>query len=295
MKSQKNYLKPTSTDRFYPQGHEISEKHENKDTPALSSVILQKDTQGKPLNNDFHYRSVIGKLNFLEKSTRPDISYAVHQCARFCKHLKQSHGDAIRHLCRYLKATRDKNIICNPANNKSYECWVDTDFAGGFDPKIAGTDPTTSKSCSGWAIAYAGCPVTWASKLKTLTALPTREAKYFALSTACRELIPMMELTKEIRSYIIKSHPAMPKIHCKVFEDNSGALEMVHTPKLRLRMKHINNAYHHFCEYTQPSSDGAQPTIEIVPVSTDEQLGDILTKPVPAPAFITLCMTLLGW
>ena len=40
-----------------------------KDTPALSSVILQKDTQGKPFNNDFHYQRVIGKLNFLEKST----------------------------------------------------------------------------------------------------------------------------------------------------------------------------------------------------------------------------------
>ena len=26
-----------------------------KDTPALSSVNLQKDTQGKPFNNDFHY------------------------------------------------------------------------------------------------------------------------------------------------------------------------------------------------------------------------------------------------
>ena len=74
-----------------------------KHIPALSLVILQKDTQGKPFNNDFHYRRVISKLNFLEKSTRPDISYAVHQCARFCKHPKQSHGDAIRHLCRYLK------------------------------------------------------------------------------------------------------------------------------------------------------------------------------------------------
>ena len=70
-----------------------------KDTPVLSSVILQKDTQGKPFNNDFHYRRVIGKLNFLEKSTRPDISYAVHQCARFCKHPKESHGDTVRHLC----------------------------------------------------------------------------------------------------------------------------------------------------------------------------------------------------
>ena len=66
-----------------------------KDTPALSSVILQKDAQGKPFNNDFHYRRVIGKLNFLEKSMRPDISYVVHQCARFCEHPKQSHSDAV--------------------------------------------------------------------------------------------------------------------------------------------------------------------------------------------------------
>ena len=93
-----------------------------KDTPALSLVILQKDTQGKPFNNDFHYRRVISKLNFLEKYTRPDVSYAVHQCARFCEHLKQSHGKAVHCLCRYLKATIDKGITCNPGNDKCYEC-----------------------------------------------------------------------------------------------------------------------------------------------------------------------------
>ena len=90
----------------------------------------------------------------------------------------------------------------------------------------------TSKSRSGWAITYAGCPVTWASKLQMLMALSTMETKYIALSTACRELIPMLELTKEMHSHDIKSHPAMLKIHCKVFKDNSGALEMAHTPKL---------------------------------------------------------------
>ena len=109
----------------------------------------------------------------------------MHQCARFCEHPKQSHGDAIRRLCQYLKATRDKGIICNLANDKSYECWVDADFAGGFDHKIAGTDPTTSKLHSGWAITYAGCPVTWASKLQMLMAISTMEAEYIALSTAC--------------------------------------------------------------------------------------------------------------
>ena len=87
------------------------------------------------------------------------------------------------------------------------------------------------------------------------------EAKYIALSTACREVIPMLELMIEMHSYDIKSHPAMLKIHCKVFEDNSGALEMAHTPKLLPRTKHINNTYHHFCKYTQPLSNSVKPII----------------------------------
>ena len=105
----------------------------------------------------------------------------------------------------------------------------------------------------------------------------------------------MLELTKEMCSYHIQSHPATPKIHCRIFEDNSGALEMACTLKLRPRTKHINNAYNHFREYTQPTSDGAKPTVEIVPVSTEEQLGDMLTKPLLAPAFIKFHKTLLGW
>ena len=105
----------------------------------------------------------------------------------------------------------------------------------------------------------------------------------------------MLELTKEMRSYHIESHLAIPKIHCKVFEDNSGALELACTPKLRPCTKHINNAYRHFREYTQPSMDGTKPTVEIVPISTDEQLGDMLTKPLPALAFIKLRKILLEW
>ena len=66
-----------------------------KETPTWSTVILHKDTKGEDFNKDFHCRSVIGKLNFLEKSTRPDISYAVHQCAWFSEKPKQSHAEVV--------------------------------------------------------------------------------------------------------------------------------------------------------------------------------------------------------
>ena len=81
-----------------------------RETPALSSILLYKDPKGPPFDASFHYRSIIGKLNFLEKSTHPELAYAVHQCARFCSNPKRSHGIAIKHIGRYLLSTRDQGI-----------------------------------------------------------------------------------------------------------------------------------------------------------------------------------------
>ena len=52
--------------------------------PALPSVILTKDETGPSRKEKWHYRSLIGMLNFLVNSTHPKLAYAVHQCARFC-------------------------------------------------------------------------------------------------------------------------------------------------------------------------------------------------------------------
>ena len=54
-------------------------------TPAAASKLLQRDQKAKHFNGRFHYRSLIGKINYLDKGTRPDISYATHQCARFLR------------------------------------------------------------------------------------------------------------------------------------------------------------------------------------------------------------------
>jgi len=66
-----------------------------KTTPAAVSAILKRDSDGIAFDGHFNYKSIIGKLNFLEKNTRPDISHAVHQAARFSADPKQSHGKAV--------------------------------------------------------------------------------------------------------------------------------------------------------------------------------------------------------
>ena len=72
----------------------------SKTTPAITSKVLHKDADGTDMTPEFHYRSVIGKLNFLEKSTRPDISVSVHQCAQFTEHPKRCHAEAVKWIGR---------------------------------------------------------------------------------------------------------------------------------------------------------------------------------------------------
>jgi Reverse transcriptase (RNA-dependent DNA polymerase) len=136
----------------------MNEATKSQPTPAAQSVKLNRDANGAPYTDDWHFRSVIGKLNFLEKSTRVDLSYAVHQCARFAAEPKESHALALKRIGRYLAGTKDKGLILNP-RNYSFECYVDADFVGNWDRVNADVDPSTAKSRTGYVIMFGGCPM----------------------------------------------------------------------------------------------------------------------------------------
>ena len=67
----------------------------DKEIPASSSKTLRRFSSEPKFNNRFHCRKMIGKLNFLEKGTRRDIAWDVHQCVRFCNDHKAFHGLAV--------------------------------------------------------------------------------------------------------------------------------------------------------------------------------------------------------
>ena len=243
------------------------------------------------MNDDFHYRSVIGKANFLEKSTRPDIAVATHQCARFSTDPKQCHADAVRYFGRYLLGTKEEGIYMDPDDTKSFECWVDADFLGQYVKGATDMhlDSMTAKSRTGFIITYAGCPITWGSKLQRESALSTTESEYMAMSEAFRTLLPLMDLLEEARVMGVPINSGTPVIKCKAFEDNSGALEMARLPKMRPRTRHINVKYHHFRKAV------ALGRIHVQYVPTTEQLGDALTKNLPKDLFISLRKKYMGW
>ena len=125
--------------------------------------------------------------------------------------------------------------------------------------------------------------------MQTEIALSSTESEYTGLSYALRQAIPVMLILKEMKAFgfAIDNHQA--RVHCKVFEDNSGALEMARVHKMRPRTKHINVKMHHFRSYVT-SGD-----ITIHPISTHEQPADYLTKPVNAKLMTKFRKMIMGW
>jgi hypothetical protein len=216
------------------------------------------------------------------------VSCAVHQAARFSADPRTNHTEAVKRIARYLKGTADKGLVLNPKNH-SFEVYVDADFGGLWDKHNDESKPVSSKSRTGFVVMYGGCPVIWMSSLQSEIALSTTEAEYLAMSTALRHTLPIMRLVKEIKKNLKLPMETEPKIHCKLFEDNVGAIELAKVPKMRPLTKHINPKYHHFRKHVH---DG-DVTVQYVP--SEEQWADIFTKNLGVELFVKFRKCIMGW
>jgi hypothetical protein len=125
--------------------------------------------------------------------------------------------------------------------------------------------------------------------MQTQVALSMTESEYLCLTTALREVIYLQQMIREMRKHGLEFEDMQPKVHCKAFEDNSDTLERTNMHKLRPRTKHLAVSWHHF-RYHVENGD-----ITVLPISTDGQLADCLTK---SNDYLTLkrhCYAIMGW
>jgi hypothetical protein len=101
---------------------------------------------------------------------------------------------------------------------------------------------------------------------KIQIAISLTASEYIALTTALREVIPLMEFVRELKAQGFGCQATNFKAHCRTFEGNSGAIRIATVHKTRPRTKHINTAFYHCRSYVN-SSD------------TTLQHADIFTKP----------------
>jgi len=257
-----------------------------KPTPAVE--VLSKDIDGEERKYQWNYRQAVGILEYLKITTRPDITFAVSQIARFSNNPKRSHEQVLIRIARYLKGTSDKGLFINPKTDSFLEYYCDADFCGLW--KVTNPeDPKSVHSRTGFVIFYAGVPLFWCSKLQTQIALSTVEAEYLALSHSAREIIPTQELLQEISKSFNFHIPCQTQIHCDIYEDNNGALELATTPKMRPRTKHIAVCYHYFRSKVQDGS------LRVHAIDTKEQVAEIFTKPLIHSKYVYLRKKMMGW
>ena len=68
----------------------------NPDKTPTSQKPLGTDKNGLEFAEQWSYSSVVGMLLYLVANSRPEIAYAVHQCARFTHNPKASHRAAVK-------------------------------------------------------------------------------------------------------------------------------------------------------------------------------------------------------
>jgi hypothetical protein len=116
--------------------------------------------------------------------------------------------------------------------------------------------------------------VLWTSKLQTEIALSMMEAEYVALSSSCRDLFPLIDITQEIFSALLLHPLDTAQMHIKIHEVNVGTLILGQLEPWRMtpRLKLYAVKYHWSQDHLVPFK------IQLVKIATKDQLGDIFTK-----------------
>ena len=132
------------------------------DTPAVKPP-LSRYLEGASQTLTWEYQSIIGLLNYISGSSRPDIAYATHLAASFSDNPKASHDMGVKSIIKYLKGTKENGLILYLKIDKGLEYFVDADFAGKLSTNEY-DNPASVYSRTGYIIKYRNCPILWASK-----------------------------------------------------------------------------------------------------------------------------------
>ena len=216
------------------------------------------------------YRNLVGALMYAMVATRPDITFAVIQIARFNDRPTNDHWTAAKRVLRYLKGTKDYGITFTRNAQFDVEGYSDADYAGDLDSR---------RSTTGYVFTIMGTPVSWRSKLQRVVALSSCESELIAIVDAGKEALWMR---KALRAYKFPcDSPLM------IHEDNQGTIAVATNARgMSDRTKHVATRYFAVRDWI----DSGEICVEYIP--TGEQLADIFTKGLHVTIFLKLVAAL---
>lgn len=232
-------------------------------TPADPNQKLTKEMcpnteEERKLMENVPFRELVGSLQYLAQSTRPDISFAVNVVSQFCQNPGKAHWIAAKRILRYLKGTKSMKLTYSKESDEGFVGYSDADW---------GNDPDTRRSITGYVFKQSGGAISWSCRKQATVALSTMEAEYMAVSAATQEALWWRGLREEL-------HGASETVEIRC--DN---LSTVHLAKKEVgyspRSKHIDIRHHFVREKLE------QNIIKLDHVRTEKQIADVLTKAIP--------------
>jgi chemotaxis protein histidine kinase CheA len=257
-------------------------------TPAAATQLTATTTEESGIVDIKLYQTIIGSLNYLVQTCRPDIAHAVNAVCRYGANPSPSHLVAAKRIMRYLAGTtrmgltykdkdKDKNKNKNDAHQIQITAFTDADWGG---------DHHDRKSTTGYVIKLNGCTISWATKKQQTVAISSTEAEYMAISAGAQELLWMQqfinELTQTTRRALDMSSTAI--LYC----DNQSALAISRNDVHHHRTKHIDIKHHFIRDHVKAKR------IDVVWIPTQAQIADVLTKPLDKIKFARFRHALLN-
>ncbi len=86
--------------------------------PPVVQGLLHHDLDEKPQKLQWKYHTAVGMMLYLQNSTRPNISMAVHKTERFSNQPMLSHKKAIMRIGQYFLDTCSHGIVYKPDTTK---------------------------------------------------------------------------------------------------------------------------------------------------------------------------------
>lgn len=237
-----------------------------KKLPMLNTFPAFPGDQ-KPLpDKRYPYLQFIGKLNYLARSTRPDLAFVASHLATFCSTYQREHWDACLDVMRYIKGTLDTSITFTKHSPDQPVGYSDANYAG---------DSGDRKSISGYAFMYAGGMISWKSKKQPIVAHSSSESELVALDSAAREALWLTTLFDELARPV--------QLPFQIFEDNQGTINITKNPVNHPGTKHIAVRYFAVRDWIQ------EGRLRVDYLPTNDMLADAFTKPLNGAKLRDLC------